>query len=380
MKPFSLLVKPVSFDCNLRCEYCFYLRAQEVYGSGAHRMPDAVLEEMIRQMMGYGFRETVFGWQGGEPTVAGLDFFRRIVEFQKKYGKTGQVVGNALQTNATLIDDDWARFLAEYRWLVGVSIDGPKEIHNRYRRKASGSETFHQVLRGLKRLKEAGVAVNALVLVSRANVKRARQVYHFVRDQEFDFLQFIPCVETKGSDPFSLADFAVTGEEFGGFLCEVFDVWKVDGSGKVSVRYFDAVRRYLLDGGCDLCVMGDCCDAYLLVEYNGDVYPCDFFMYPEWKLGNLMETPLAEICEAPLRKKFSRMKAAKLEACRGCEWIAFCHGGCPKDRVAAGDPCEVATPLCAAYTNFLAHSVPFFKELDVELKRKRASTQPQQPA
>jgi len=362
MRPFSLLIKPVSWDCNLRCEYCFYLRAEEVYGSGRHLMPDDVLEEMIRQMMGYGFKETVFGWQGGEPTVAGLDFFRRIVELQKKHGKTGQVVGNALQTNATLIDDDWARFLAEFRWLVGVSIDGPKEIHNRYRRKASGAETFHLVLRGLKALKAAEVAVNALVLVSRANVTRARQVYTFVRDQGFDFLQFIPCVEKaeKGSDPltpsggltpFPLADFAITGEE-------------------VSVRYFDAVRRHLLDGGCDLCVMGISCDSYLLVEYNGDVYPCDFFMFPEWKLGNLMETPLAEIGENPLRKEFAAMKSADLEACRGCEWIAFCHGGCPKDRAASGDACTVETPLCAAYKKFLTHAVPFFTKLDAALKRK----------
>ena len=368
MKPFSLLIKPVSFDCNLRCEYCFYLRAEEVYGSGRHRMPDEVLEEMIRQMMGYGFRETVFGWQGGEPTVAGLDFFRRIVEFQKKYGKTGQVVGNALQTNATLIDEDWARFLAEYRWLVGVSIDGPKEIHNRYRRTAGGGETFHLVLRGLRALRQHGVAVNALVLVSRGNVNRARQVYQFVRDQGFDFLQFIPCVE-KDPRTGELAHFAITGDEFGDFLCDTFDVWKTTGGpGKVSVRYFDAVRRYLLDGGYDLCVMGDRCDAYLLVEYNGDVYPCDFFMYDEWKLGNLMETPLHQIGETPLRKKFAAMKAAKLEACRECEWVAFCHGGCPKDRVVAGDPCEVETPLCAAYKIFLAHAVPFFRKLDAALK------------
>lgn len=381
MKSFSLLIKPVSFDCNLRCEYCFYLRAEEVYGSGAHRMPDEVLEKMVRQMMGYGFGETVFGWQGGEPTVAGLDFFRRIVELQMKHGRSGQVVGNGLQTNATLIDAEWARFLAKYNWLVGVSIDGPKEIHNRYRRTAGGGETFHTVLRGLKTLKAAGVAVNALVLVSRANVRRARQVYHFIRDQGFDFLQFIPCVErgkgvrppdgVKGSDPFSGAEFAVTGDEFGDFLCELFDAWKTDGPGKVSIRHFDAVRRHLIDGGCDLCVMDDCCDGYMLVEHNGDVYPCDFFMYGEWKLGNLMETPLHELFATPLHGEFSRMKSAKLRHCRGCEWLALCHGGCPKDRMAVGDPCEVPTPLCEAYEKFLTHAVPFFKEIDEALRQAK---------
>ncbi len=362
MKPFSLLIKPVSFDCNLRCRYCFYLRAEEVYGSGRHVMPDAVLEEMVRQMMGYGFPETVFGWQGGEPTLAGLDFFKRVVELQQKHGRAGQVVGNGLQTNATLVDDEWARFLTRYNWLVGVSLDGPKDIHNLYRRKAGGSETFHLVLRGLKALQSAGVAVNALILVSQANVRKAAQVYRFLRDQKFNYLQFIPCIET---DPATgkPADFSVSGEEFGDFLVDLFEAWKPD-AGKVSVRDFDAIRRRLADGGCDICTMGDCCDGYLLVEHTGDVYPCDFFMRPEWRLGNLMETPLEAIYDSPRRAEFSAMKSAQIAQCDGCEWLALCHGGCMKDREAAGDPAQVATTLCAAWKKFLPHAVPSFRELD----------------
>ncbi|HUU42790.1 MAG TPA: SPASM domain-containing protein, partial [Planctomycetota bacterium] len=298
---------------------------------------------------------------------AGLDFFERIVAAQQQFGKTGQVVGNALQTNATLIDERWAKFLAKYRWLVGVSLDGPREVHNVYRRKAGGGETFHLVLRGLRTMQQAGVAVNALCLVSQANVRRGPQVYKFLRDQKFDFLQFIPCIETD-PDTGKLADYAITGSEFGDFLCDVFDVWKVASVGKVSVRYFDAVRRFLIDGGCDLCVMGKSCDAYLLVEFNGDVYPCDFFMYDEWRLGNLMETPLAEIGETPLRRKFAAMKAAKLARCENCEWLAFCHGGCPKDRLGVGDPLVHATELCAAYRRFLPHAVPFFREIDAHLR------------
>ena len=365
MDPFSLLIKPVSFDCNLRCDYCFYLRAEEVYGRTKHRMSDEVLEAMISQLMGYRFGESIFGWQGGEPTVAGLDFFKRVVELQMKHGARGQVVGNALQTNATLINEEWARFLAKYRFLVGVSLDGPSKVHNRYRRKASGAGSFRQTLRGLKALERAGVAVNALVLVSQANVRKAGAVYRFLMEQGFQFIQFIPCIET---DPRTgeRAGFAITGEEFGDFLCDLFEVWKVDGPGKVSVRYFDAVRRHLIDGGYDLCVMDACCDAYLLVEHNGDVYPCDFFMFDEWRLGNLMETPLHEINRLPRRREFSAMKAVKFAECEGCEWIEFCHGGCPKDRSALGDPRTVKTPLCEAYRKFLAHTVPFFRELDVE--------------
>ena len=425
MKPFSLLIKPVSFDCNLRCRYCFYRRAEEVYGGGRHVMPDSVLDEMIRQMMGYAFPETVFGWQGGEPTLAGLDFFKRIVALQQKHGKSGQVVGNGLQTNATLIDDDWAKFLAKYNWLVGVSLDGPKEIHNLYRRKGSGSESFHLVLRGLKSLQAAGVAVNALVLVSQANVRKAPQVYRFLRDQKFDYLQFIPCVERASSlpsppsggegqgegvvgerrtapSPLSsppeggeeeaagdggegeaaaaprLADFAIAGEEYGDFLLDLFEAWKPDAA-KVSIRDFDAVRRRLIDEralvrrspgeGGDICTMGACCDAYLLVEHNGDVYPCDFFMRDEWRLGNLMETPLAVIYDSPLRARFSALKSAPIAQCEGCEWLALCHGGCTKDREAAGDPEKVATALCAGWKKFLAHATPFFTEFDAQRKR-----------
>jgi len=370
MKPFSLLVKPVSFDCNLRCEYCFYLRTEDLYPGHRHRMPEQALEEMIRQMMSSGFRETVFGWQGGEPTLAGLDFFRRVVELQMKHGRSGQVVGNGLQTNATLIDDDWARFLAEYRWLVGVSIDGPKEIHNGYRRKLSGGETFHLALRGLRKLREAQVAVNAVVLVSQANVRRAHHVYRFLRDQGFDFLQFIPCVERDRATG-KLAAFAVSGVEFGDFLSELFDAWRTDDPRKVSIRDFDAVRRCLLDGGHDLCTMGPSCDGYLLVEHTGDVYPCDFFVSAEWRLGNLMETPLTEIHDSPLRKKFSAMKSARIERCEGCEWVSFCHGGCTKDRLAAGDPETSASELCVAYRKFLPLAVPFFRELDAEVPSPR---------
>ena len=362
MKPFSLLVKPVSFDCNLRCRYCFYLRAEEVYGAGRHVMPDNVLDEMIRQMMGYGFRETVFGWQGGEPTLAGLNFFKRICELQQKHGKSGQVVGNGLQTNATLIDADWAKFLAKFNWLVGVSLDGPKEVHNRFRRKGSGAETLHLVLRGLKAMQESGVAVNALVLVSQANVKKAALVYRFLRDQKFDYLQFIPCVENDLATG-KLADFAISGEEYGAFMLDLFEAWKPD-AGKVSVRDFDAVRRYLIDGNYDICTMGGACDNYLLIEHTGDVYPCDFFMRPDWLLGNLMEKPLAEIYDSPMRAKFSDLKGAALAECGGCPWLKLCHGGCMKDREVAGDPSHVATSLCAGWKAFLPVAVPFFKEFD----------------
>lgn len=366
MKPFSLLVKPVSFDCNLRCRYCFYLRAQEVYGAGRHIMPDTVLEEMIRQLMGYGFRESVFGWQGGEPTLAGLNFFRRICDLQRKHGRSGQIVGNGLQTNATLIDADWAKFLARFNWLVGVSLDGPREIHNQFRRKAGGSETLHLVLRGLKHLQEAGVAVNALVLVSQANVKKAALVYRFLRDQKLDYLQFIPCVENDPATGKS-ADFAISGEEYGAFMLELFEAWKPD-AGKVSVRDFDAIRRCLIDGNHDICTMGPCCDNYLLVEHTGDVYPCDFFMRPDWLLGNLMAKPLAEIYHSPRYREFGAIKGAHLAACDGCPWLQLCHGGCMKDREVSGDSSRVAASLCAGWKMFLPVAVPYFRGLDAVRK------------
>ncbi len=370
----------MSFDCNLRCRYCFYLRAEEVYGSGRHVMPDAVLEEMVRQMMGYRFPETVFGWQGGEPTLAGLDFFKRIVALEQKHGRAGQVVGNGLQTNATLIDDDWARFLARANWLVGVSLDGPKEVHNLYRRKAGGSETFHLVLRGLKALQAAGVAVNALVLVSQANVRKAALVYRFLRDSlQARFVQFIPIVERAtapmlpmvargwgvrqgGRRPlYTQAGSLVTrrsvrADQYGQFLAAIFDEWVRRDVGTVFVQTFDIALGSWL-GQPNLCIVSPVCGRSLALEHNGDLYACDHYVESGYLLGNILEQPLAAMVESDRQRQFGQDKLDRLpQYCRACEVVFACYGECPRNRfIETPDGESGLNYLCAGYRAFFNH-------------------------
>ena len=360
LRPFSLLCKPVSAECNLACQYCFYRRVEKIY-PGSHLMSDEVLEAVIKQFLGLGLAQSVFSWQGGEPTLAGLDFFQKVVRLQEKLGRGGQAVGNALQTNGILIDDDWARFLAKYNFLVGVSLDGPKEIHNKFRRSKGGQGSFDRVMAGISALRRHNVAFNILTLVTSANERRGRKVYRFLRENGSNFLQFIPCVE-KAPNGDSLASFSVTPERYGEFLCELFDEWVKDYP-KVSIRLFDSLLEYHLYGRMPLCVLGSSCDGYLLIEHNGDVYPCDFFVQKKWRLGNLLEEDLLSTFNSPRRGGFSKMKALVLEGCEGCQWRPVCYGGCLKDRERCGDPLKVPSPLCPGYRKFFEHTKDFFKSL-----------------
>jgi len=353
VRPFQLLIKPASADCNARCEYCFYLRVgNEVYRERRHRMSDEVLERLVSSFLGLRLPLTVFSWQGGEPTLMGLEFYKRLVELQKQYGKGGQLVGNALQTNGLVIDAQWARFLEEYRFLVGLSLDGPAEIHNRYR-----GQTHHKVMRTARLLSERNVAFSALCCVSQANARRGAEVYRWFIENGFHALQFIPIVET---DPATgrLADFAVTGEEYGRFLCDVFDEWAAEGWGKVSVRIFDAMLSRSVGAPVHYCPLGEQCDSYLVVEHNGDVYPCDFFVRPDLKLGNIMEAALPTFFEHPKAKAFGAAKKAYGEECASCEHLTLCYGGCQKDRLDGK-----RSSLCEGYKIFFKHTAAKFAEL-----------------
>lgn len=340
----SVLVKTVGSDCNLDCAYCFYRRTSSMYGPGKHRMPEQVLREMVKQMFELELPQVAFSWQGGEPTLAGKDFFRRVFELQNEYGR-GRSVGNSIQTNALLIDREWARLLARHNVLVGVSLDGPREIHDHYRRTPSGEGSFERVQGAIEALRAARAQYNILALVNSANVDRAREVYRFLVSEGHRFLQFIPCLER---DPATgeRADYAVDGASYGRFLCELHDEWAKDGPGKVSVRLFDALLEKAARGSSGFCILGSSCDSYLVVEHNGDVYPCDFFVAPEWKLGNILETPLEELARSKRRKEFARQKSAAREACGDCRWWRVCRGGCVKDRVALGKGATERTEFC----------------------------------
>lgn len=376
LKPFSLLIKPVGSRCNLDCRYCFYLGTDEALGGDRPAvMPQEILEAMVQDFLGYGFPTSVFTWQGGEPTLAGLDFYRRAVEAQQRFGRGGQSVANALQTNGLLLDDEWAQFLARYRFLVGLSLDGPAEVHDRHRRDRRGKGTFERVMQTAGRLRDHGVEFNILSLVSADSCGRGGEIYRWLTGQGFDFLQFIPCVEYERESGVPTAE-SVSPVGWGRFLCEVFDAWIGQGdTRRVSIRLFDAlVARLAGDTRISLCDMGARCDHYLVVEKDGEVYPCDFFVSRRHSLGNLTATPLAELLLSDREDSFARLKAAWPAQCSRCRHLDLCRGGCPKDRLAGGGGSfGRRSHLCEGILLFLDHARGALEEL---ARKVRAEQQP----
>jgi uncharacterized protein len=332
MNPFQVLIKPASGDCNLACEYCFYRDAVSLYPDGRRRMSRERAEGLIREMLSYRFPETIFSWQGGEPTLMGLDFFSHVVECQMHLGRPGQVVGNALQTNGLLLDREWARFLARYRFLVGLSLDGPQELHDRYRRSVGGAGSFDRVMAAADLLASEGVAFNILSVVSRAGQDRATEIYRFFRSQGLDHLHFIPCLET---DPATgrIADFSATPEGLTRFFSELFELQRAEGLMAVSERNLDAFFQLRMKGKAGLCTLDGACGDYLVVEHNGDIFPCDFFVGTSWRLGNLDEGRLADFFEHPLMKRFREARSLVPRECQVCDLGRSCRGGCLKDRL-----------------------------------------------
>lgn len=361
----QLLIKPSSADCNLRCVYCFYLEKGALYPQQrTHRMSNEVLREMVRQMMSRRLPQVGFSWQGGEPTLLGLDFFRRTVEYQQQFGHSGQVVANSLQTNGILINDEWSQFFAQYHFLIGLSLDGPPDVHDRYRLSANGRGSHAHALRAMRSMRKHGVEFNILAVVNDFSVRHAKRIYQYLREQDLGFLQFISCVErdpqTGGPAPFS-----VSPEAYGDFLCTVFDEWVRDfrdGLPMVSERTFDGLLHTYLGEPSPTCVFMETCGDYVVVEHSGDVYSCDFFVEPSCYLGNLLERDLHLLAASPKQVAFGERKCDLPPECQSCRWLRHCHGGCPKDRqvVAATQGCNY---LCPAYKRFFAHSEATFIEL-----------------
>lgn len=361
-KPFSLLVKPASADCNLRCTYCFYLEKALLYpDTNRHRMSDEVLEAMISSFMATDQANYSIGWQGGEPTLMGTGFFRRVVELEERYARRGAIVSNGLQTNATLIDDDLAALLGQYRFLVGVSIDGPQDIHDHYRKRTDGSGSHSSVLRGIECLKRNKVEFNGLVLVNSSNVGRARDVYNYLCDLGIYYHQYIPCVEFDESG--NLLPFAITGKQWGEFLCTIFDEWVSKDIHKVSIRDFDSIINFMVDHTYSVCTMSGRCDHYYVVEHNGDIYPCDFFVERDRKLGNVLSDDLALMHSSTLAEEFACMKSQWNSACSSCRYLDFCSGDCPKHRIGVGDGLAARSWLCEGWLRFLDHSIKEFEKI-----------------
>ena len=369
----SLLVKPAGPDCNLNCTYCFYLDKASLFDPGKHRMSEETLEKMISQVMGQSGNEFSIGWQGGEPTLMGLPFYKKAIEFEIKYGQ-GKTVGNGFQTNGLLLTEEWAVFLKEYNFLVGISLDGPKHIHDHYRKTPNGKGSWDVVSRNAKMLIKKGVQVNAMTTITDYSANFAKEIYDFHKTMGLNFMQFIPIVETDINHPEMASKFSVSGEKYGSFLCQIFDLWMEDyakGTNTTSVRHIESVFFRYMGMGAPECALMRECGVYLVVEHNGDIYPCDFFVRPELKLGNLHHDQLSDLLNSEEMTSFGMQKTKLPENCLSCKWKFYCYGGCVKDRV-RDQRDEGNNHFCIAYKMFLQHADPFMKSMAADYHRQKS--------
>ncbi|MHB8810252.1 MAG: anaerobic sulfatase maturase [Desulfobulbaceae bacterium] len=355
------MIKPVSDRCNLQCRYCFYQNKTPYPHSVTQGMNEIVLEHLIRSYLATPQPCYTFTWQGGEPTLLGYDFFRRVVELQKKYGRAGSVVANGVQTNATLLTDKLCTLFRTYNFLVGCSLDGPAEIHDRYRTTEKGKPTHASVMGGIEMMQRHGVDFNIMTLVSQANVHKAGELYRYFRDQGFFFQQYIPCVEfdEKGK----LQPFAINGPEWGAFLCGIFDEWFPDDIHSVSVRHFDTILAKLVANKTDTCTIGKECQGYLVVEHNGDIYPCDFFVRKGLLLGNIMKKKWEQLLTSATYSEFGARKSRWSGSCDVCEYLDLCGGDCIKHRRGAADSTHEQSFLCPGWKLFFQHTAQRFGQI-----------------
>jgi len=367
---FTILIKPASADCNLRCRYCFYLEKQKLYPSAKyHRMSDAILERLISGYLTTNQFNYSFIWQGGEPTLMGAGFFKRVTELQRKYARPGSRITNCLQTNATLINDDMAEHFARHHFLIGCSLDGSAEIHDRYRKYAGEKPSHKAVLKGIEILRRHGVEFNILTLVSKANVHHARNVYRYLVNNGFAFHQYIPCVEfdTDGTP----LPYSITGPEWGKFLCEIFDNWFSKDADTVSVRNFDVILSKQLDNINSVCSLADNCCQYFVVEYNGDIYPCDFFVEKKLLIGNVADTTWKEALASKTYREFGGRKADLNQHCLACSFLNLCMGDCQKYRLENDSRYPGISYLCEGWLHFFEHTKYGFESLGEKIQANR---------
>jgi uncharacterized protein len=325
-------------------------------------MSDEVLKRLVKDFMQLCFPVVGFAWQGGEPTLMGLDFYKRAVELQKKYGKPGQQVSNKLQTNGILLDAKWCRFLHVNRFLLGISIDGPKEFHDYYRLGRSGSGTFDRVMRGVENCKKHKVEFNTLVLLNNKNVKHPDELFDFFVENDMTYLQFIPCLE-RDPDTGKRADFSITPQQYGEFLCRIFDRWYSYGPEKLNIRQFDSIVTYYVLGKHTICTFSEQCAGFLVVEHTGDCFGCEFFVEPKWGLGNILETPMKKLAASSKKRAFARAKQNLSNKCLVCTYLAICRGGCTKDRVRLNNrPANRESYFCEGYKRFFDYTMPRFAQ------------------
>ena len=374
------MAKPTGAICNLDCSYCYFLTKERLYPGSDFRMSDATLESYIRQMIdAQAVPEVTFAWQGGEPTLMGIGFFERAFEIQRRYRPPGMRIHNAIQTNGTRLDDTWGAFLKEHDVLVGISLDGPKNLHDAYRHDKGGAGSFDRVIAGLDVLKRHDTAFNVLTTVHHANANHPLRVYRFFRDEiGARYLQFIPIVERDNDTGYqegeALTQRSVTGRQYGRFMNSIYDEWVRSDVGQVYVQLFDiTLAKYVGEGG-GLCIFQETCGDALALEHTGDVYSCDHYVQPDHLLGNLQELPLIDMVASPQQRAFGEAKRSTLPAqCRTCDVRWLCNGGCPKNRVQhARDDEPGLNALCEGYYAFFHHTAPTMEYMATQLRRGAA--------
>lgn len=386
-RPLYVMLKPVGASCNLRCKYCYYLEKANLY---KHTPTRVLSEEMLEQFTkeyieAQTMSQVLFTWHGGETLMRPLSFFRKAVELQKKYAG-GRRIDNTIQTNGTLLTDEWCEFLHENNWLVGVSIDGPQEFHDKYRRTATGAPSWVKVMRGIQLLNKHNVEWNAMAVVNDFNADYPLDFYHFFKDNGCKYLQITPIVERivnhedgrhlatlTDSDEAPLADFSVTPEQWGSFLCTIFDEWVRHDVGQTYVELFDCILANWVGETPGICAYAKECGHAGVMEFNGDVYSCDHFVFPEYRLGNIREKSIAEMLYGKQQQQFSKRKSQSLpKECRECKWLFACNGECPKNRFIKdcyGNPGK--NYLCQGYRMFFEHVAPYMDFMKNEYLNQR---------
>lgn len=385
-RPLYVMAKPVSSMCNLSCRYCYYLEKANLYRgtdkTGRFTMSDELLEKFISSYIeSQTMPQVLFSWHGGEALMRPPAFYRRVMELQKKYAR-GIVIDNSIQTNGTLLTDEWCEFFRDNGWLVGVSIDGPQEFHDEYRRNKAGAPSFRKVMQGINLLKKHGVEWNALAVVNDFNADYPLDFYNFFKEIGCRYIQFTPIVERlfphsdgrhlaspADAGEIPLADFSVSPEQWGEFLVTIFDEWVKQDVGEYFIQLFDATLANWVGAQPGVCTMARTCGHAGVMEYNGDVYCCDHFVFPEYKLGNIRTHTLVEMMYSDRQQRFGADKYDKLPSqCRNCEFIFACNGECPKNRfarTATGEP--GLNYLCDGYRRFFSHVAPYMEYMKGEL-------------
>ena len=389
-RPLYVMSKPVGSLCNLSCKYCYYIEKGHLYEAEAAQrrflMNDETLETFIRQYIEAQTQpQVLFTWHGGEPLMRPISFYHKVLRLQRQYAG-GRQIDNCLQTNGTLLTDEWCRFFHDNNWLIGISIDGPQDLHDEYRRARGGQPSFHKVMRGIELLQKHGVEWNVMGVVNDLNADHPLDVYHFYKSIGAHYIQFTPIVERLLSHPDGrrlasvadtaeapLADFSVSPRQYASFVCSIFDEWVRHDVGETFVQLFDATLACWMGQAPGVCSMAETCGHAAVIEHNGDIYSCDHFVFPEYLLGNIHRNSLTAMMYSARQQAFGAAKREALPAqCRACEWRFACNGGCPKDRfLTTADGQEGLNYLCSAYRQIFHHMAPYMDFMRQELLNER---------